>query len=55
MPRKKTHEEFVRDFNNLYGEEYEVNSKYINAITPIDIKHKKCGFSFPRTPNYLLS
>ena len=55
MPRKKTHEEFVRDFNNLYGEEYEVNSKYINAITPIDIKHKKCGFSFHRTPNYLLS
>lgn len=55
MPIKKTHEEFVQDFDSLYKKEYTVKGKYINAITPIDIRHEKCGYIFARTPNYLLS
>lgn len=55
MAQKKTHEEFVQDFNELFGDEYEVAGEYINTVTSIKIKHKKCGYAFDRKPNDLLS
>lgn len=55
MADKKTNEEFVQEFHELFGYEYEPEEEYINVITPIKIKHIKCGYSFSRKPNNLLN
>ncbi|MGX7029762.1 DUF2726 domain-containing protein [Vagococcus zengguangii] len=38
-PRSKTHEEFVEQIKEKFGEEYEVLSRYINNKTPIRVRH----------------
>ena len=43
MPRKKTHEEFVKEVYDLVGDEYTVLGKYINTSTNIEMKHNKCN------------
>lgn len=46
MVRRKTHEEFIREIKEKYGDEYTVLGKYINANTKILIRHncKECNF-----------
>ena len=43
--------EFKQKVKNLVGGEYIVLGEYINAITPILMKHIKCGYEFCITPN----
>ena len=47
---RKTQEDFMREFDGLFGNEYEVYGNYINARTQVEIKHKKCGTIFPIIP-----
>ncbi|NGS95760.1 hypothetical protein G6Z25_02345 [Clostridium perfringens] len=57
MPRKKTHEEFVREIKKKYGNEYEILGKYVNSHTKIKVRHncKKCNYyEWSITPNKLL-
>jgi hypothetical protein len=54
MSRKKTTDEFVQEFKEIFGEdEYFVTGEYVNRITPIEITHK-CEYAFPRIPKFLL-
>ena len=46
MPRKKTHEEFVQDVKNKYGDQYEVLGTYDGNKKKIEILHKECNESF---------
>ena len=55
MPRKKTHEEFVKEVYELVGDEYIVLSEYKNNKIKIDLKHNKCGNIIKITPNSFLS
>lgn len=55
--KKKTHSEFLEEFNDKFGNEYTVLSEYINGITKIKIIHNcdKCNnYIFEATPNSLL-
>ncbi|EPB8173065.1 hypothetical protein ACRTAL_002240 [Clostridium perfringens] len=57
MPKKKTHEEFVEDLKERYGNEYIVLGKYINNRTKIKVRHncKKCNYhEWEITPDNLL-
>ncbi|NGU31026.1 hypothetical protein G6Z34_13120 [Clostridium perfringens] len=44
MTKKKTHEEFVKEIYDKYGDEYEILGEYVNARTKIKVKHncEKC-------------
>ena len=44
--QQKTHEEFVNEIKEKYGNEYEILGEYINAKTKVLIRHNKCGKSF---------
>src|SRR5690554_891417 len=41
--RKKTHEEFIGELFDKYGNEYVALSDYVNSNTKITIRHNKCG------------
>ena len=47
ISQTKTHEEFVKEIKEKYGNEYEVLGKYINRKTKILVRHNcgKCKFS----------
>lgn len=51
MPKKKTHEEFLKDIKGLIGDEYEVLGKYITSSIKVKMKHSKCGLEYDVTPN----
>lgn len=53
--RTKNNEQFLSEFHNLWGNEYEVLGTYKNNKTPILIKHIECGGEFNATPNNLLT
>lgn len=55
MCAKKTHEEFLREFYEIFGNDYEVLSSYKNARTEVEVLHKPCNKSRMITPNVLLS
>lgn len=42
----KTQEQYESEIYDLYGDEYIVIGKYINAYSYIEIKHKSCGHIF---------
>ena len=52
--RIKTHDEFVKDLYNVFGDEYTVISEYTHSKNPIDIRHNVCGHVWTTTPNPLL-
>lgn len=41
--KRKTDKEFKEEVLKLYGNEYVVEGEYINADTPINIRHTKCN------------
>ena len=43
--------EFKQKVKKLVGDEYTVLGEYTRAITPILIRHNKCGYEFKITPN----
>lgn len=50
MPRVKTHQEFVNEINEKYGNEYDVLGIYKNAQTKILVRHNICGESWDIAP-----
>lgn len=52
---RKTNEEFIEEVKALVGDKYTVLSEYVNAKTPIPIKHNTCGNIHNFTPNDFLS
>lgn len=56
MTRKKTHEEFMVDFNkmNKHAQDIELLESYISAHTKIKCKCKKCEQQWTTEPNTLL-
>ncbi|WP_283695656.1 zinc-ribbon domain-containing protein [Clostridium perfringens] len=57
MTRRKTHEEFVKEVQEKYGNEYEILGEYVNVRTKIKVKHncEKCNnHKWEITPHNLL-
>lgn len=58
MPKKKTHDEFIKDVYNVVGTEYTVLEKYINSKSKLKIRHN-CNFCsnnvYATTPASILS
>ena len=54
MPRKKTHEEFLQDVKNKYGDQYEILGTYDGNKKKIEILHKECNTTFSMSPNEFL-
>ena len=50
MPKKKTQEEFATEFDEKYGNNYELLSEYVNSATHVKIKHIVCGYEFDIRP-----
>lgn len=54
MPRKKTHEEFIKEAYNLVGDEYIFVEKYISSNTSIEVRHTICDKKYKVKPaNFL--
>jgi len=51
MPRRKTHEEFLKDVYKLYKEEYTVLGRYQNNKTHILMRHNECGNEWSPRPD----
>ncbi len=54
MPKKKTHEEFVRELAEI-SPMISVKGSYINASTRIDVKCKECGHEWAPLPSSLVN
>lgn len=52
--KKAKGNKFLDIINNSNGE-YELRSDYINYRTPVSVFHKKCGRTFSRIPNTILT
>ena len=52
--RFKTHEKFIKDFNENGNPSLEILGHYINSKIPIKVRCKKCGQEFENTPTALL-
>ena len=48
MPKRKTHEEFVKDVFEKLGPEYHVLSQYTNAHGKVSLHHDKCNNTFEK-------
>lgn len=48
MPKRKTHEEFVKDVFEKLGPEYQVLSQYTNAHGKVLLHHDKCDNTFEK-------
>lgn len=55
MVRKKTHAEFLKQVTDIHGTEYTVLEQYINATTPINIRHDICGNINPTIPHNFIN
>jgi hypothetical protein len=53
LKHHKTHEQFIKDMYDTYGNEYEVLGTYINSKTHVLIKHI-CGYKWNITPSNIL-
>ena len=51
MPRKKTHDEFLRDARAIHGDEYEYLELYKGVFIKMPMKHLKCGNIFYMKPD----
>lgn len=54
MPKKRTHEEFIDEIYNLYGDEYTILSQYINMKTKVNVKHETCNIEYLIYPDSIL-
>lgn len=52
--RRKTPEEFNKEFNKLVGEEYTLLEPYYLSSIPIEIRHNTCGHTYKARPNAFL-
>jgi predicted Zn-ribbon and HTH transcriptional regulator len=51
MGRQKTHDEFVAEVKNMYGDAYSVIGNYINSKTKIRMRHNICNYEWDVTAN----
>lgn len=49
-PKEKTHEQFLGEVIDKYGDEYVVIGQYVNSYTKIKIKHSTCNHVFWARP-----
>ncbi len=54
MPKKKTHEEFVKEVYDLVGDEYTIVGRYVNSQTPVLMIHNLCGKEYSPKPALFL-
>lgn len=54
MPKRKTHDEFVRQIKNLVGKEYVFHSRYETTHKKMEVTHSECGYSYQITPHAFL-
>ena len=54
MPKRKTQAEFLKEVEEIFGDEYIVLGEYINNKTPIKIKHTKCNNEFDKIPKDMI-
>lgn len=52
--RRKTPEEFNKEFKELVGEEYTLLEPYYLSSIPIEIRHNICGHTYKARPNAFL-
>ena len=52
--RNKDNDEFKWQVSTIVGNEYEILGTYINARTPVLIRHNKCGMTYKVTPHNFL-
>lgn len=55
LNKTKTHEQFLNDICNLYGNEYTILSEYITARKHIKVRHNICNYIYETTPDTMLS
>lgn len=48
--KRKTHDEFVRQVEELEGDAYSVVGRYVNADTKIAMRHERCGREYLVAP-----
>ena len=54
-PKKRTPKEFREDFYSKFGkDDYEIIGEFVDVMTPIKIKHHRCGRVYETTPKKLL-
>ncbi|NGU31161.1 hypothetical protein G6Z34_13810 [Clostridium perfringens] len=54
MAKRKTHEEFIQEVKELYGNEYEILGEYKGANIKILVRHNICGHEWEVIPSNLL-
>lgn len=52
--RAKTNDVFLKQINDLWGDEFTILEPYIKAHTKIKVRHNVCGKEIYKTPNSLL-
>lgn len=53
MARRKTHQEYVDEITDKFGDVYIFHSQYLGSETPIKVEHKVCGYTWSPTPSNL--
>jgi hypothetical protein len=52
--KRKTHEKFVKEMFDIFGDEFVVRGEYINDSTKIEVVHTPCNSIIEKRPNALL-
>lgn len=52
--KKRTHEQFIKEVQEKHGNEYQILSKYINAVKKVEVKHLKCGNIYEMIANNII-
>jgi predicted nucleic acid-binding Zn-ribbon protein len=52
--RTKSHEQFESEVRALHGDEYKIIGRYTKALEPVEVKHIKCGYTYPVIADKLL-
>lgn len=43
MPKRKTHNQFIKEIKEKFGDEYTVLSQYEKASKKVNVRHNKCN------------
>ncbi len=55
MPKKISHEEYLRKLKDVWGDEFSIIEEYSNAKNKIEVRHAVCDKIFKTLPFSLLS
>ena len=55
MPKKKTHEQFIKEVYDLVGDGYRVIGEYETNHTKILVRHNECGNEYEVAPTHFLN